>query len=116
MPGIGAPKTRAAVDDGAALRAEVMHVLGISEKTRALLERAVGGKRHPVSIEIVSQLRFSRGCGNHGRRPLKEGKLQSRIETRRFLEKGGHYCAGAAQRAGTAHLTELPRRPFSRAE
>ncbi len=55
MSGVGAPNTRAAVDDGAALWAEIMHVLGIGEKTRALLERTVGGKRHPVSIKIVSQ-------------------------------------------------------------
>jgi hypothetical protein len=55
MSGVGAPKARAAVDDGAALWGEIMHVLGIGEKTRALLERTVGGKRHPVGVKIVSQ-------------------------------------------------------------
>jgi hypothetical protein len=55
MSGVGAPNTRAAVDDGAAVRAEIMHVLGIGEETRALLERTVGGKRHPIGVKIVSQ-------------------------------------------------------------
>jgi hypothetical protein len=55
MSGVGARKTRATVDDGAALWAEIMHVLGIGEKSRALLERTVGGKRHPIGIKFVSQ-------------------------------------------------------------
>ena len=55
MSGVGAPNTRAAVDDGAALWAEIMHILGIGEKSRALLERTVGCKRHPVGMKIVSQ-------------------------------------------------------------
>src|ERR1700730_15783656 len=55
MSGVGTPKTCGAVDDGAALWSETMHIPGIGDKTRAMFERTVGGIRHPVSIKIVSQ-------------------------------------------------------------
>jgi hypothetical protein len=55
MSRVGAPKTRAAIDDGAALWAEIMHVLSIGEKSRALLERTIGRKRHPIGVKIISQ-------------------------------------------------------------
>ncbi len=53
MPGIGAPQPGGAIEHGAALRREVMHVLGARDQPRRAFERAVRRKRQPVGFEIV---------------------------------------------------------------
>ncbi len=53
MAGIGAPQAGGAVDQLAAVRGEVVHVLGAGDEPRARLERAVGRERHPIGLEIV---------------------------------------------------------------
>ena len=60
MSRVGAAKTRGGVDDGAALRRKIMHAAGMAENTRALLECAIGGKRHPIRIEVDLRACLSR--------------------------------------------------------
>ena len=53
MAGIAAPEASGAIEDGFSLHVEVVHVLGASNHTGALLEGAVGCKTHPEGFEIV---------------------------------------------------------------
>jgi hypothetical protein len=71
MTGVRAPKAPHAVEDRTALGSEIMDSLGRNENTRVSLERTICGKRHPVSVKIVSQTRFSCCRRSHGRRPPK---------------------------------------------
>ena len=61
MPGIGAPQPGRAVDQLAAVRREIEHVLGAGDQARPRLEGAVGRERHPIGLEVVGD-RGRYGC------------------------------------------------------
>ena len=60
VAGVGAPQARGAVEDRAALRRVVVHVLGARDQPRPRLEGAIGGERHEEGFEVV---RHRRGEG-----------------------------------------------------
>ena len=62
MAGVDAEQARRGVDDLAAVRREVVHVLGAGEEARPLLEGAVRRERQPIGLELVG-LHVERGHG-----------------------------------------------------
>ena len=70
VAGVGAPQPGGAVEDRAALRRVVVHVLGARDQPRPRLEGAVGGERHQEGFEVVRHRRgdgaFCAACLGHG--------------------------------------------------
>ena len=61
VAGVGAPQAGGAVEDRAALRRVVVHVLGARDQPRPRLEGAVGGERHEEGFEVVRDRRGDGG-------------------------------------------------------
>ena len=80
MAGIGAPQAGRGVEDLAAFRRGVMHVLGAGEQARPRLEGAVGRERHPEGFEVV------RNAGGGDR----FGRCHGLILLLQRAERGGH--------------------------
>ena len=72
VAGVGAPQAGGAVEDRAAFRRVVVHVLGARDQPRPRLEGAVGGERHQEGFEVVGDRRRDGGCARlrHGDPPL----------------------------------------------
>jgi hypothetical protein len=53
MAGIRAPEAGGTIENGAARKIVIVHVLGAGDHARALLEGAVGREAHPERLKIV---------------------------------------------------------------
>ena len=142
VAGIAAPHAGGGVDDLAAVDGEVVHVLGAGEQPRRLLERAVGGERHPVRGEIVRHvdgggrgLLSSMGAsssvpgGDGANYQLRGGENSSasifgrgnrcvgnlRYFERRIASRHLRCASGSTQIGGARSRTPRPRNPRYRA-
>ena len=57
VAGVGAPQAGGGVEDRAAFRRVVVHVLGARDQPRPRLEGAVGGERHEEGFKVVRDRR-----------------------------------------------------------